>query len=512
MEPLTVVLIVVSVLSASVAGYLYARTPKSTETHVEAPKISEEEAIKVASEKARQMLESAESEAAQVVARAKEKARGVQEEAEKLDEQIIEREQNLIKRERTIQVRLDEIGKDRELLGKSKEEVQAIREKLATSLEKISGLSKEEAKTKLMKEIEHDLTEFQAQKIRAAEKNIEEESEEKAKEILINTMQNIATEYVGETTVSTVKIDDEKLKGRIIGREGRNIRAFEKATGVGVIIDESPDAIALSSFDPLRREIAAITMKQLIVDGRIHPGRIEELVEKAKEEVSREIKKNGQILAEEAGWPGIDFGMLKLLGKMKYRTSYGQSLMKHTIEVIRIGGALAQEMGADADLVKRACLLHDVGKVLTHKIEGTHHHISGEIARKYKLPEKLINAIEAHHQDIEAESLEAVIVYLADAISGARPGARKDNYETYIKRVQGIEETALKIAGNKVSEVYAIHAGREVRVIVKPEEINDDEMVILSKKISDEIEKSQNYPGTVQVTVVRESRAVSVAK
>jgi ribonuclease Y len=253
-------------------------------------------------------------------------------------------------------------------------------------------------------------------------------------------------------------------------------------------------------------------MKKLIADGRIHPGRIEELVKKAKDEVAKEIKRSGQALADEAGWPGMDIGLLKLVGKMKYRTSYGQSLMQHTIEVIRIGAVLADELNADVELVKKACLLHDVGKVLTHKVEGSHHHISGEIARKYKLPEKMINAIEAHHLDIEADSIEAVVVYLADAISGARPGARKDSYESYIKRVQGIEEAAKKIAGKKATEIYAIHAGREVRVIVKPEQIDDDEMVVLAKNISDQIEKSQTYPGTVQVTVVRESRAMSVAK
>ncbi|MEA3357698.1 MAG: ribonuclease Y, partial [Patescibacteria group bacterium] len=351
-----------------------------------------------------------------------------------------------------------------------------------------------------------------AKRLRETEKRLEVEADDKAKEVLVTSMQKVATEYVGETTVSTVKIEDEKIKGRVIGREGRNIRAFEKATGVDVIVDEAPDAITLSSFDPLRREIAAIAMKKLLADGRIHPGRIEELVSKAKSEVSKEIKKNGQILAEEGGWPGIDTGLLKLLGKMKYRRSYGQGLMDHTIEVIRLGVALAQEVGADVELVKKACLLHDVGKVLSHKVEGAHHHLSGKIARKYNLPEKLVNAIEAHHLDIEPESLEAVIVYIADAISGARPGARKDSYEDYIKRVRGLEDVAKKVAGKQAAEIYAIHAGREVRVIVKPEMISDDDTVILASKIAKEIEKSQSYPGMVQVTVIRESRAMSTAK
>ena len=510
MDILTIALLAVSVLSATVAGYMYARRPKDGDP--KKPALSEAEAIRASSAKAKKTLDEAEREAEDIISGAKSKAKKVRKESEELDAQILEREESLIKRERTLQQQYDKLGKERDAIVGEKKKVQEVRDKLEISLEKISGLSREEAKKRLKSEIEADLKEYHASKIRKIEKQIQEEADEKAREILIESMQNSATEYVGESTVSTVKIDDEKIKGRIIGREGRNIRAFEKATGVDVIIDESPDAIALSSFDPLRRQIAAIAMKKLIADGRIHPGRIEELVKKAKNDVSKEIRKNGQILADEAGWPGMDAGLLKLVGKMKYRTSYGQSLMKHTIEVIRIGESLAEELGADVELVKKACLLHDVGKVLTHKVEGSHHHISGEVARKFKLPEKLVNAIEAHHLDIEAQSMEAVVVYLADAISGARPGARKDNYEDYIKRVRGIEEVANKVAGKRVSDVYAIHAGREVRVIVKPEQIDDDESVVLSKKISDAIEKSQTYPGTVQVTVVRESRAVSVAK
>jgi len=500
-------LLAVSGAGTSVALFLQNKKIKS-----DAPKVSEDEAIKMASNKAKKILENAEQDSRGVSEKAKENAQRIREEASKLDAQMVQRETNLMKRERMIQRRVDEAEQLKVSISDAKKRVEDVRLKLAGQLEKISGLSKEEAKTRLMEEIEEDLKDYHAKKVRQAEKNIQEISEEKAKEILVETMQRIATEYVGETTVSTVKLEDEKLKGRIIGREGRNIRAFEKATGVDVIVDESPGAIALSSFDPLRREIAAITMKKLIADGRIHPGRIEELVKKAKNEVASEIKKNGMILAEEAGWPGIDSGLLKLVGKMKYRTSYGQSLMKHTIEVIRIGAALANELGADVELVKKACLLHDVGKVLTHKMEGSHHHISGKVARKYGLPDKLVNAIEAHHLDIDPESIEAIVVYLADAISGARPGARKDSYESYIKRVKGIEDVATKVAGNKASEIYAIHAGREVRVIVKPEAIDDDDIVLLSKKIAEAIEKSQTYPGTVQVTVVRESRAMSTAK
>lgn len=498
----------VSGAGVSVWFFLQNKSLKSEKT----PTVSEDEAIRMASDKAKGILERAEKDADGISGRAKENFRKVREETNKLDSQMVQREANLMKREKMIQRRVDEAEQIKTSLSNAKKNVEDVRSKLEGQLEKISGLSKDEAKERLMEEIEEDMKTYHAKKVREAEKNIQEVSDEKAKEILVEAMQRIATEYVGETTVSTVKLEDEKLKGRIIGREGRNIRAFEKVTGVDVIVDESPGAIALTSFDPLRREIAAIAMKKLIADGRIHPGRIEELVKKAKDEVAKEVKKNGLILAEEAGWPGLDVGLLKLVGKMKYRTSYGQSLMKHTIEVIRLGAALASELGADVELVKKACLLHDVGKVLTHKLEGSHHHISGKIARKYGLPDKLVNAIEAHHLDIEPQSIEAVVVYLADAISGARPGARKDSYESYVKRVKGIEDVATKVAGNKASEIYAIHAGREVRVIVKPEAIDDDDIVLLSKKIAEAIEKSQTYPGTVQVTVVRESRAMSTAK
>jgi ribonuclease Y len=476
------------------------------------PKMTEEEAIKIASQKAQGIIDRAENKANQVVDSARKEAKKLRSDAHDLDRKISERESKLVEKESYIQSQKDKVDYLRDKIDKQKDAVDEDRKKLAKRLEEISKMTKSEVESLLREEIKEDLKEWTAKQIRESQEKVKKDSDEKAKEILVESMQSVATDYVGETTVSTIKIEDEKIKGKIIGKEGRNIRAFEKATGVDVIVDESPDAIAMSSFDPLRRHIAVITMNKLISDGRIHPGRIEELVEKAKREVSKEIKKNGQILADEAGWSSMDDGLVKLVGKLKYRSSYGQSLMDHTIEVINLGAAIAQEIGADEALVKRACLLHDIGKVVSHKMEGKHHHISGEIARKYKLPEKLVNAIEAHHLDIEPESVEAVIVYLADAISGARPGARKDNYDNYVKRVKSIEDAAKKVAGKKATEIYAIHAGREIRVIVKPDVVDDDEIVVLAKKISDEIEKSQTYPGTVQVTVVRESRAVSTAK
>ncbi len=425
---------------------------------------------------------------------------------------LIEREKTLNKRSKILDDKSDELESKEKGLKEMNEKIEETRTQLKGELERISGLSREEATEKLKSEIDEDLKGYEAQKIRQAEKDIEATADEKAQKILVESMQRVATDYVGETTTKVIKVDDEKVKGRIIGKEGRNIRAFEQLTGVDVIVDESPNAIALSSFDPLRREIAYVAMNKLIGDGRIHPSSIEEAVRKAKNDISQEIKKNGQILADEAGWPDMDIGLMKLVGKMKYRSSYGQSLMSHTIEVIRIAEVLSTELGTDTALIKRAALLHDVGKVLTHKVDSPHHHISGQIARKYMLDERLVNAIEAHHLDIEPQGSEAVIIYLADAISGSRPGARKDSYEQYVQRIEGIESAAKDIGGDRIEEVFAIKAGREVRIIVKPKLVSDDEAVVMAKDIAQEIEKKQNYPGNVEVTVIRETRAIEVAR
>ena len=505
-------LIIVGIVAALAGGVSIFSYLKFGRKWVNIKNIPEEEITKVADKLISKKIEEAEREIQEGKKKSEERLRELRKETEEHEELLLDREKNLNERTKMLDKKSEELELASESVKKMQRGLEKIRVQLKEELERISGLTQEEAKQRLMSQVDEDIKDYEAKKIRQAEKHVEEISDERAKEILVESMQRIVTDYVGETTTSSIKIDDDKVKGRVIGKEGRNIRAFEKITGVDVIVDESPNTIALSSFDPLRREIAAVALSKLIGDGRIHPSSIEESVRKAKNEISIEIKKNGQILAEEAGWPGIDIGLLKLLGKMKYRTSYGQSLMSHTIEVMRVGEVLAAELHADINLVKRACLLHDIGKVLTHKIDSPHHHISGQVARKYGLDDKLVNAIEAHHLDIEPQSVEAVIVYLADAISGARPGARKDSYEQYIQRIEALEGVAKELGGDKIEEVFAIKAGRELRVIVKPALISDDEMTVLAKDLATEIEKTQNYPGNVEVTLIRETRAVEIAR
>lgn len=503
---------IIGIAAALVGGVGVFAYLKGVAKWVNIKNIPEEEIARVADKIIGDKISQSEKDIEENKKIAEERLREMRKETQEHEGLLIDRERKLNERTKMLDQKSEELESSTEDIKKMQRGLERTRIQLKEELQRISGLTQEEAKQKLMDQVDEDIKNYEAKKIRQAEKRVEEVSEEKAREILVESMQRIATDYVGETTTSTIKIEDDKVKGRVIGKEGRNIRAFEKLTGVDVIVDESPNTIALSSFDPLRREIASVALTKLIGDGRIHPGSIEESIRKAKNEISIEIKKNGQILAEEADWPGIEIGLLKLIGKMKYRTSYGQSLMSHTIEMMRMGEVLAAELKADVGLVKKACLLHDVGKVLTHKIDSPHHHISGQIARKYGLDDKLVNAIEAHHLDIEPQSVEAVIVYIADAISGSRPGARKDSYEQYIQRIESLENVAKELGGDKIEEVFAIKAGRELRIIVKPALISDDEMTVLAKDIASNIEKTQNYPGNVEVTLIRETRAVEVAR
>lgn len=390
-----------------------------------------------------------------------------------------------------------------------KAEVAALKQELIDKLEKVAGLTREEAKNWLLKQLDDELLEEAARRIKEAAEKARTEAEEKAKEILVEAMRHGATNYVPEYTVSTVKIPDEDVKGRIIGKEGRNIRAFERATGVDLDLDETPGEIRLSSFDPIRREVAKMALRNLIADGRIQPSRIEEEVARARREIARITFEEGKKLAQAVGVYSLPTELLEILGKFKFRFSYGQNMIAHTLEETRVGIALAAELKANVDTVRLGCLLHDIGKVVTDE-EGSHVELGVKLLQRFHVPQPVIDCVAQHHEDTEFTSVEAILVYIADAMSGARPGARYEDYEEYAKRLKKLEETAKSFAG--VAEAYAIQAGREVRVMVQPEELSDAAAVKLAHDLKLKIEKELTYPGTVRVTVIREVRATEVAK
>ncbi|MEE0515402.1 MAG: ribonuclease Y, partial [Emergencia sp.] len=377
-------------------------------------------------------------------------------------------------------------------------------------LEKISGLTAEEAKALLLDEIEKDVRHDAAVLVKDIESKAKEDADKRAKEIITGAIQRCAADHVAESTVSVVALPNDEMKGRIIGREGRNIRAIETLTGVDLIIDDTPEAVIISGFDPVRREVARIALEKLIVDGRIHPARIEEMVEKAEKEVNSIIKEEGEQATFEVGIHNLHPELVKLLGRLKYRTSYGQNVLKHSVEVAHLAGLMAGELGMDSKLAKRAGLLHDIGKALDHEYEGTHVDIGIQILKKYKESEAVINGMAAHHGDYEAKSMEAVLIAAADALSAARPGARRETLDAYIKRLEKLEEIANTTPG--VDKSFAIQAGREIRIIAKPEEINDDGIVLLAREVSKKIESELEYPGQIKVNVVRETRAIDYAK
>ena len=377
-------------------------------------------------------------------------------------------------------------------------------------LEKISGFSIEEAKALLIKNIETEVTHEAAMKVKEIEAHYKEEADNKAREIISLAIQRCAAAHVAEATVSVVPLPNDEMKGRIIGREGRNIRSIETLTGVDLIIDDTPEAITISSFDPVRREIARLALEKLIIDGRIHPARIEEMVEKARREVDATIKSEGERAVFETGVRGLHPELIKLIGRQKYRTSYGQNVLNHSIEVAHISGLLAAELGVDVATAKRAGLLHDIGKSIDHEVEGSHVQIGVDIARRYKENEEVIHAIEAHHGDVEARTVIACIVQAADTVSAARPGARRENIENYIKRLEKLEELTNSFKG--VDSSYAIQAGREIRIMVKPEEVSEDDMVLLARDIAKKIESELEYPGQIKVHLLRETKAVEYAK
>ena len=465
--------------------------------------------------------EDASKRAKELVLEAKDEALKIKEEAKKEEKErrkyLEDLEHNLRKREETLENRFSSLeerqkaqeGREKEL-AKIRENLLSVRKEQEALLSKIAKISKEEAKRVLLDLVEKEYKEDVLKKIKEMETLTQEEAESKARKILSDVIQRIASEQTTETTVATVHLPSDEMKGRIIGREGRNIQIFEKETGTDVIIDDTPEAVTISAFDPIRREVARIALERLVVDGRIQPARIEEQVKKAQEEVGRQMREAGEQSVLEVGVTGLHPDIIKILGRLKYRTSYGQNVLRHSVEAAHIAGLLASELGADPNLCKKAALLHDIGKAVDQEISGAHHHISRDIARKYGLPEELVHAIEAHHEDIEPKTVEAVIVKAADAISGARPGARRETLEAYVKRLSELENIANSFPG--VEKSYAIAAGREVRIIVQPEEIDDLEAAKLARKIAQKVEKEVQYPGQIKVHVIRETRAVEYAK
>ena len=438
-------------------------------------------------------------------------------EVSRAENRILQHEENLVKKEETLDKKIEnletaqnELKIKEESLEKVKAETLELNSKMVTELEKIAQLTKEQAKQSLIDKFVDEAKHDSATMIRQMEQEARDTADKKAKEIVTLAIQKCATDNTSEVTVTVVPLPNDDMKGRIIGREGRNIRAIENATGVDLIIDDTPEAVVLSSFDPIRREVARISLEKLIMDGRIHPARIEELVEKAQKDVDAAIKEAGDNAAYESGIVGLHPEIIKTLGRLRYRTSYGQNALKHSLEVCHLAGLLASEIGANVKVAKRGALLHDIGKALDFEVDGTHIQIGVDLAKKYKESPEVIHCIEAHHGEVEYKSLEAILVQVADAISSSRPGARRESIDAYVKRLENLEEIANGFKG--VEKSYAIQAGREIRVMVKPEVVNDEAIVFLAKDIAKKIEDELQYPGQIKVNVIRESRATDIAK
>ena len=431
-------------------------------------------------------------------------------EVQKQESRMIQKEENLDKRSESLEKRERAIDKEYQSLEAQKEEIGEAYEKQVEELQRIAALSKDEARKILLDEMDKEITTEKAKLIRDLNQRAKDEANKNAKEIISYAVHKCAADHTSETTVSIVSLPSDEMKGRIIGREGRNIKALETLTGIDLIIDDTPEAVILSGFDPLRREVARIALEKLIDDGRIHPAKIEEMVEKAKEELNTIIKEEGERAALETGVNNLHPDIIRLLGKLKYRTSYGQNVLSHSIEVSNLARIMAEELGLDAKRARRAGLLHDIGKALDHDMEGTHVQIGVDILKKYKENPLIINAVEAHHGDVEPQTLEAVLVQAADAISASRPGARRETLEAYIKRLENLESIADSFDG--VEKSFAIQAGREVRIIVKPDRVSDDQMTVLARDVSKRIEDEMDYPGQIKVNIIREKRVVDYAK
>ena len=514
MSPVFIVILVglIALILGLLVGYIYRRNVG-------------ERAIGSAEQKAKNLILDAEKKSEsikkEIVLEAKEDAsrirssldreiRDRRNELSRSERRLLQKEESLDRKIENIEKKEANITKKQETLEKKNKEVDGFIEKQIQELEKISGYTREEAKEILLSELEKDVRHDAALMIRNIESEAKEEADKKAKYIITGAIQRCAADHVAESTVSVVSLPNDDMKGRIIGREGRNIIALENLTGVDLIIDDTPEAVIISGFDPVRREIARVALEKLILDGRIHPSKIEEMVEKATKEVNQIMKEEGEEATFEVGIHNLHPELVRLLGRLKYRTSYGQNVLKHSIEVSHLAGLMAGELGLDVKLAKRAGLLHDIGKALDHEYEGTHVDIGIDILKKYKENQAVINGMAAHHGDYEPQSMEAVLIAAADALSAARPGARRETLEVYIKRLQQLEDIAATTHG--VEKAFAIQAGREIRIIAKPEQVRDDEVALLAREISKKIESELEYPGQIKVNVLRETRAIEYAK
>lgn len=513
------VAVVIAVVSAVVLGALGFVAGGLYRKKVAEAKIgsANEEALRIVN----QAVQTAESKKKEAILEAKDEIHKLRNEVDKelrerraevqrQERRIVQKEENLDKKTENLEKKEEALAEKIKSADAKLEEVEMIKRSQLEMLEKISGYSKEQAKVILLQELDEQLTHEKAVKILEFEQKTRDESDNLAREIISGAIQRCAADHAAEATVSVVALPNDEMKGRIIGREGRNIRTLETITGVDLIIDDTPEAITVSSFDPVRREVARLTLEKLIQDGRIHPARIEEMFEKSKREVEQTIKQTGERAVVDAGVNGVHPELVKLLGKLKYRTSFGQNVLNHSLEVSYIAGLMAQELGADVKQAKRAGLLHDIGKALDREFEGTHIELGVEAAKKYKENDKVVHAIQAHHGEIEAKTIVAVLVQAADAISAARPGARRENVQNYIKRLEKLEEIATSFEG--VEKSFAIQAGREIRIMVNPEQVSDEKMVIVARDIAKKIEDELEYPGQIKVNIVRENRVIDFAK
>lgn len=504
MEPITIVIGLVAV--AAGFGASQVRT-KQQLGQAEDKALKQ---VKEAEEKAKDLVAEAKDEVAKIKEQARKDTEAERKELKQTESRVREREEALDKKLDDLDTRAEKLRKSEGEVEDLKSEIRNIREKQQDKLEKIAKLKKADAADKLMKMTERDIKADLTNLVNKLQNDAKELAEEKAQTVIVTAMERMASEVTADRTVTAVKLDDEEMKGRIIGKEGRNIQSFQRETGVDVLVDDTPGMVILSSFDPVRREVARVALELLLKDGRVHPARIEEVVEKARKEVDKEIDRAAEDAAREVGVVGIPPEMLRLLGELKLRTSYGQNVLKHSTEMAHLAGLIAEEIGADVRTVKYAAVLHDVGKAVTHKIEGKHHHIGAELARKYGVPEEVAHAIEAHHDDVEATTPEALVIRVVDAISAARPGARNISAEGFAERMRDLENVANSFDG--IDKAYAISAGREIRVIVKPQNVDDLTAIKLSRDIATKIESSMQYPGTIKVNVIRETRAVEFAK